>query len=136
MFTRVYFHQCFKQESHLLAEPINQTRVWFPKRYRMLRSQTSRSWCEFARKGQWEIDFLFPVVPINSSPVTCISLWPFSQWKCGKRNAWGVGRVYIDGVGSVFSMCNIQNSIDKLFKTSVPFFQIYSKLSFQMYSKF
>lgn len=60
----------------------------------------------------------------------------FSQRKCGKRNAWSIGRVYIDGVGSVFSMCNIQNNMDKLFQTSVPFFQIYSKLSFQMYSKF
>ena len=31
----------------------------------------------------------------------------FSQRKCGERNAWWVGRVYIDSVGSVFSMCNI-----------------------------
>ena len=136
-FTRVYFHQCFKQESHLLAEPINQTRVCFPKRYRMpLASFSDVSFVVWiwAKRTVGNRFFLSCQSIRHQSLAFRSGL--FSQRKCGKRNAWGVGRVDIDGVGSVFSMCNIQNSIDKLFKTSVPFFQIYSKLSFQMYSKF
>lgn len=88
-----------------------------------------------AKDGGKEIFFFLPCQSIRHQSLAFRS-GLFSQRKCGKRNAWWVGRVYIDSVGSVFSMCNIQNNIDKLFKTSVPFFQIYSKLSFQMYSKF
>lgn len=95
----------------------------------LLRSQTSRSWCEFGRKGRWEIDFSCRANQFVTSHLHfALAFFRNESAENQTHEEWGVG--------SVFSMCNIQNSIDKLFKTSVPFFQIYSKLSFQMYSKF
>ena len=123
MFTRVYFHQCFKQE----------TRICFPKRYRMpLASFSDVSlvvWICAKRTVGNRFSFSCRANQFVTSHLHfALAFFRNESAENETHEEWSVG--------SVFSMCNIQNSIDKLFKTSVPFFQIYSKLSFQMYSKF